>query len=132
MTCIILGMLGISAGDSLHRLDPMPQSADGLWGILLRLVFFLALIVGLIWGSIYLMRRMSGRHGKRGGCRIRVVERMFIAPKKALYIVEIGGRAMVLGVTDAHISMLSELPNLPAETEPVEEPKSFLKWMKET
>jgi len=128
---IVLGILGISAADSLHRLDPMPQSADSLWSILLRLGFFLALIVGLIWGSIYLMKRMSGKNGKKSGCRIRVVERMFIAPKKAIYIVEIGGRGMALGVTDSHISMLAELPDLPFETEPAEAPKSFLKWMKE-
>ncbi|MCK5119776.1 MAG: flagellar biosynthetic protein FliO [Candidatus Latescibacteria bacterium] len=125
-----LGIIGVSAADSLHRVDPMVRSAGSLWGLLLHLALSLALIGGLIWGSIYLMKRMSGRSRTKNGHRIHVVECRFIAPKKAIYIVQIGGRTMALGVTDAHMTMLTELPDLPLETETPEASNAFSKWMK--
>ena len=126
----MLGILGVSAADSLYRVDPMVRSAGSLWSLLLHLALSLTLIAALIWGSIYLMKRMSGRSSAKNGHRIRVVECRFIAPKKAIYIVQIGGRAMALGVTDAHITMLTELQDLPPETETVEASNAFSKWMK--
>ncbi len=126
----MLGILGVSAADSLHRVDPMVRSAGSLWSLLLHLALSLTLIAALIWGSIYLMKRMSGRSSTKGGRRIRVVECRFIAPKKAIYIVQIGGRTMALGVTDAHITMLTELPDLPPETETAAASNAFSKWMK--
>ncbi|MCD6335843.1 MAG: flagellar biosynthetic protein FliO [Candidatus Latescibacteria bacterium] len=129
MNCM-LGIFAVSAADSLHRVDPVVRSAGSLWGLLLHLVLYLALIVGLIWGSVYLMKRMSGRNATKNGHRIRVVECRSIAPKKAIYIVEIGGHTMALGVSEAHITMLAELPDLPLETETAEESNAFSKWMK--
>ena len=41
---------------------------------------------------------------------IRVLERSFLAPKRAIYLVEIGDRALALGVTEQSISVLSRWP----------------------
>ena len=39
---------------------------------------------------------------------IRVAERVYLGPKKFVCLVEIGGKALALGVTEEHISTLTQ------------------------
>jgi flagellar biosynthetic protein FliO len=69
----------------------------------------LALVILLAWGSVFLLRRSAfGRQFGGVGQTIRVVERFYLGPKKAIYLVEIGGRPLALGVTDAAITPLTQ------------------------
>ena len=83
---------------------------DGdIWGISMRLGFGLALVVLLAWGAAHLLRKSTlGKQLGADNTLIRVAERVYLGPKKAVFLVEIGGRALALGVTDDRITTLSE------------------------
>ena len=83
---------------------------DGdIWSISMRLGFGLALVVLLAWGAAHLLRKSTlGKQLGADNTLIRVAERAYLGPKKAVFLVEIGGRALALGVTDDRITTLAE------------------------
>lgn len=91
---------------------PAGTDAEGdgdIWSISMRLGFGLALVVLLAWGAAHLLRKSTlGKQLGADNSLIRVAERAYLGPKKAVFLVEIGGRALALGVTDDRITTLSE------------------------
>jgi len=80
------------------------------YGLLLRTLLSLFAVIALIWGAVQVMKRLSPESsgsGNRG--QIRVLERAFLAPKRAVYVVQVGGKALALGVTDQQVTTLTEL-----------------------
>lgn len=103
---------------------PSPALTGGmesLWPSLGRLALTLVLVIGLIWGTMWLARKfMKGRWAGRQDAAVRIIDRVHLAPKKSIDIVAIGGRVLVLGVTDTTVGLLTELqpgdlPGLAAE-----------------
>ena len=79
-----------------------------LMPLLVKVSFGLGLVVLLAWGTVYLLRRSAlGTGLTNQGSAVRVLDRNWIGPKKAIYLVDIGGRTLALGVTEEHISVLS-------------------------
>jgi len=68
----------------------------------------LGIIVILIVGGIYVARLLGARAGLSGSTQIEVVDRCFIAPKRALYSVRLGDRVVVVGVTETTITPVTE------------------------
>jgi flagellar biosynthetic protein FliO len=94
---------------------PLQDSAlaEGLpdtYAVLARLGLSLLAVILVICGALLLLRRVTrrGRSGP-GGSRIRVLERSFIAPKKAVYVIQVGNRTLAVGVSDSQMSTLAEL-----------------------
>lgn len=102
-----------------------PESADDFsyLDLIARMGFGLGLVVLLAWGAAVLVRRsgLSRQMGAAGGA-VRVVDRTFLAPKKAVYLVNVGGRTLALGVTEAHISRLAEWSEGEVDLQPAEQP----------
>ncbi|MBI4531941.1 MAG: flagellar biosynthetic protein FliO [Candidatus Latescibacteria bacterium] len=90
---------------------PFPER-PGLVGLTLKLLVSLVLIIFLIWLSVYLIKKTSMAKGLGlqfgGSGLIEVLERSYIAPKKAIYIIKVGGKVLALGVTDTSITTLAE------------------------
>lgn len=91
-----------------------PPSVGGetsLIGLLFRVAFSLAFIVLLIWGAVWVMRRFSsvGIRSAGGDGLVDVLGRTYIAPKKAVYILRVGDRALAVGVTESAMTPLAEL-----------------------
>ena len=97
-------------GDTYVAQEASGAEDDGdIWSISMRLGFGLALVVLLAWGAAHLLRKSTlGKQLGADNTLIRVAERAYLGPKKAVYLVEIGGRALALGVTDDRITTLSE------------------------
>jgi len=90
-------------------------SSPGLFGAFFALLLVLGLILGLAW----LLRRLPGA-GFRPVEGLRVVASLQLGAKERAVVIEVGGQQLLLGVTAAGISRLHELPQpLP----PVEPPK---------
>lgn len=90
-------------------LDTDEAAGDSIWGVAMRLGFGLSIVVLLAWGAAYLLKKSSlGRQLGTDSGTIRIVERAYLGPKKAVYLVEIGGRALALGVTETNIAPLSQ------------------------
>ena len=82
------------------------QQSFGL--VIFRTIVFLIILIGVIFLFMYFFKHVLYRR-KGEGLSIRVVGSTLLGPKKSIYLVEIESRRLVLGVTDASISYLTEL-----------------------
>jgi flagellar protein FliO/FliZ len=90
---------------------PVTDYSPSLAGIIVKLVLSMVLIVGLIYLSMYLIKKVNSRAAGGGiiGDTIKVIGRTFISPKQSLYLVKIGNRYTVLGATESNINLITEL-----------------------
>lgn len=76
-----------------------------LIGLLLRVGLSLAVVLGLMWLAA---RGLRGSVGGRGAGVVEVVARQPLGRGSAVAVVRVADRALVLGVTDAQVTMLGE------------------------
>ena len=92
------------------------------WEVASKLGLGLCLVVVLAWGAVFLLRKSAvGQQFGGIGKTIRIAERTYLSPKKAIYLVEIGDRTLALGVTEEQITALSEWPSGELELTPAPE-----------
>lgn len=76
--------------------------------LIFKVCFGLGLVVMLAWGTVYLLRRTTLGQGMAStDSAVQVLDRNWLGPKKAIYLVDISGRTLALGVTEEHINVLS-------------------------
>ena len=86
-----------------------PLSNMSLISLTTKLGLGLGLVILLALGIMSVLKKSSlGRQLVSLDSSIRVVERTYLGPKKAVFLVQIGDRTLALGVTDSSISPLSE------------------------
>ena len=87
--------------------DPLSQVS--LVSLATRLGLGLGLVILLAWAIVFVLKKSRlGRQLTSLDSSIRIVERTYLGPKKAVFLVQIGDRTLALGVTDSSISPLSE------------------------
>jgi flagellar biosynthetic protein FliO len=87
-----------------------PSMTDMLLPSLTRIGLSLLIIIGVIYISVFLMRRLSGRRTGGGkGKTIQVIEQTFLSPKKSVCLLKLADRAVLVGITEANISLLTEM-----------------------
>jgi len=67
------------------------------------------LVVGLGAAAIYASRKLVGRITNPPGKRIKVVETAYLGPRKAVHLLRIGDRWILIGSTNENITKLAEL-----------------------
>jgi flagellar protein FliO/FliZ len=87
--------------------DPGP--AVSLVPSLVQTTLGLALVVGLIWGIAWLIRRVSPA-ATRSGSLLRMVATLAVGQRERVVVVEIGDQWLVLGVSAGGVEPLSTLP----------------------
>jgi flagellar protein FliO/FliZ len=78
--------------------------------LVVRVVFSLAVVLGLLW---FIARTSSRRLGGSARSMVRVVARQPLARSASLAVVEVGDRLLVVGVSENGVSLLTEMD--PAE-----------------
>ncbi|MCP4568308.1 MAG: flagellar biosynthetic protein FliO [FCB group bacterium] len=105
----------------------VPTVSDMLLPSLTRIALSLMVIIVVIYGVVYLLRKLSGNRlgGGRKNKTIQMVEQTYLAPKKSVCLIKMADRAVLVGVTDTHISMLTEMEwdTLPQDSQPCTEEK---------
>lgn len=101
-----------------HAQSAVPPATD-LGGSIMQLVLGLAVVIALLFASLWLLKRLSAPRGQAAGL-LRVVAGTAVGPRERVVIVEVGGTWMVLGVAPGQVSALAEIPkiNLPAQPPP--------------
>lgn len=79
-----------------------------------QMVASLAIVVGMILLTYHLANRfLKGNLVKKSVPRyIRVVENRFLAPKKSLMLVEVGGEYLLLGSTETGLNLIKQVDML--------------------
>jgi flagellar protein FliO/FliZ len=72
----------------------------------LRIGFSLLVVFGLMWGLAKVARRPLG--GNRGTGTLSVLTRQQLSRGAAVAVVQVADKALVVGVTDQHVSLLGE------------------------
>ncbi len=80
----------------------------------LQMIASLAIVVGVILLTYHLANRfLKGNLVKKSVPRyIRVVENRFLAPKKSLMLVEVGGEYLLLGSTETGLNLIKQVDML--------------------
>ena len=96
--------------------EPATETPVNFASLLLRTVLSLIFVAALIYVCVALLRKYTHLQDKKAGSHlIEVVSSTFLAPKKSIYLVQVLDRLLVLGVTEASISLLSEIPQSEAQ-----------------
>ncbi len=74
--------------------------------LVVRIGFSLAVVLGLLWGLARVLRRPLGAY--RGAGPVAVLDRHQLSRTAAVAVVRLGDRAIVLGVTDQQVNLLTE------------------------
>ena len=84
-----------------------------------KLLVLLPLLAGMIWGSLWLTRKMQGQMVARQSARsARLVETTMLGPGLRLAVIEFHGREILVGASKNGLVRL-------AEAEPLPPPDSF-------
>lgn len=90
------------------------------WSGYFEALAILCFILAMLWAALWLIRRLGGGKGffTSSTPSLRVESRLALGPKKWILVVRYLDRRLLVGVTDEHISLLTELP---AQEPPAEE-----------
>lgn len=86
---------------------PLLGDTGSLFLMLLKTCFMLLFVIALIYGTLRFLPRIMGMPLESQ--LMKVVGRYSLEPQKSLYIVEVAGKHLLLGVTQERIELISEL-----------------------
>lgn len=116
----LIGLVGVDirSGAATPVADPtgdVVAAGDSLGGSMLpalvKMISALVVVVIAIYGCVYGLKRLAGSRGRRPGEQrlLEVIETTYVAPKKTVSLVRVADKAVLIGVTESQISMLTEL-----------------------
>ncbi len=116
MLMIILQAAALAVGqaDTSSVPPPTPSPAFHLGWMLAKTVFSLLLIIALIFGLVFVMKRYFGQQlpGSMGREGFQILAKFPLQPKQSLMLVKVFERILLLGVTESSITLLAEFePN---------------------
>jgi len=99
------------AQDTLSALPPPPDVnyGSGIASIIFKLFISLVIIIGLIYFTVFLLKKISNRTLPGGNNLIKVIGKTYLTPKQSLYIVKLGLSYSVLGVGENSVNFIKEL-----------------------
>jgi flagellar protein FliO/FliZ len=92
--------------------NPIAMASPELWGTLIKSAAMLSIVLGLLVGVMFLMRRFFyGKAGAAGRGVIRTIASSHVAPKERIVLIEVLGEKLLLGVTPHAINCLAKISN---------------------
>jgi flagellar protein FliO/FliZ len=101
---LFLACLATGAAQAETASPSLAQAGTGI----VQLLAGLALVVGLIFASLWLLKRLSTPRGATAGL-LRVVAGTAVGPRERVVLVEIGDEWLILGVAPGSVSALHRL-----------------------
>lgn len=107
--------------DAIPFLDDATQDATSAetqqpaWLTLVDVIAKLALVIGLLYGTLLALRWLQRRRGGRteaDGATIHVLETVGLTPGRSLHLVAVGEKTLLIGATDHQLSVLTEIPDV--------------------
>jgi flagellar biosynthetic protein FliO len=111
LTAILACPIQLCAQDSLKTIADPPEINynPGIAGILFKLFISLVVIIGLIYLTVFLLKKFNNRALPGGNQIIKIIGRTYLTPKQSLYIVKLASTYAVLGVSDNSVNLIKEL-----------------------
>jgi flagellar protein FliO/FliZ len=80
-------------------------------GLFVRLVFSLAVVIGIMWAAATMIRRrglVPMNRGPRRNVEVELLARKPLGRNASIAVVRVGERSMVVGVTDHQVTKLDD------------------------
>ena len=113
------------------------DGGTGVTGSVVQMLLGLALIIGLLIGSLHLLKRLgAGQAGKAGLVKVRGATA--VGPRERVVLVEVADKVLVLGVAPGRVTPLYTLDAIDLPTATGDTPSSassgadFQAWLKQT
>ena len=84
-----------------------PSTDIGPWAFV-KMFVILALVIGMILGFVWFMRKLSGQ-GPKADSPIKVLHSQILGGSRTLQVVEVGDEILLLGTGDAGVTLLKDL-----------------------
>jgi len=111
---------------------------DQLFFDIVKMVVALACIVGLIYGVVYVLKRLLPGAMRSGGVErvdLQVLGQLGMGSRQRVAVIRVQDKTLVIGITEGSINTLAELaPPAPAARKEADDPKIFedlLSWRKD-
>lgn len=112
---------------------PQAASVADPGGSLWQLFLALAIVLALVIGSLWVLKKLLAPRGENAGL-LRVVAGTAVGTRERVVIVEVGGTWLVLGVAPGRVTALAEVPRQITATQPAGPPPSsgqgFPDWLR--
>jgi flagellar biosynthetic protein FliO len=115
----LTGLAHKSVSDTFPRQGPQgpgnepnltgPPNSAGTRELFIKMMVSVVLVVVLGAGAIYGSKRLAGKFANLPGKRIKIVETAHLGPRKAVHLLRIGDRCLLIGSTNDNISKLADL-----------------------
>ena len=111
-------LTGESKSNSLFENNPnfSTKTGDkpGIRELFFKMMFSVLLLVVLGVAAIYVSKRFLPKITKLPGKEIRIAETVHLGPRKAVHLLEIGNRRLLIGSTNENITRLADLTSATA------------------
>lgn len=98
--------------DEMNRLPPPALGAGELIGPLAKTMFMLCIVLGLVYLTLHKgLGKLLERQNL--GKRVKVVERVNLDQRRALFLVEIDGKQMLIAAGEGGVTMLKDIDGPP-------------------
>ena len=98
------------AQDTTTAVAPLTANYNpGIAGILFKLFVSLVLVIGLIYVSVFLLKKFNNRAYPNAGQFLDILGKSYLTPKQSLFLVKIASTYAVLGVSENSINLIKEL-----------------------
>jgi flagellar protein FliO/FliZ len=124
-TLLILSVGPALAADTAATAAPNSYAPVGM----LQVVLGLVLVLGLILGTGWVMRRINP--SARSGSVIKVISAASVGQRERVVLVEVSGSWLLLGVASGQVNLLQSLPKPPNSIEEVAPSSTFIDRLKE-
>ena len=103
-----------------------------LGGSVLQMLLGLGVVLLLVVGSMFLLKRLAAPRGAAAGL-LRVVAATAVGTRERVVVVELGETWLVLGVAPGRVTSLSQLPRQGSSAAVLPEPpgRDFAGWLKQ-
>ena len=107
-------------------------SAPGSTGSLLQVIFGLLVVLGLLAGALWFLKRMGGGRFAPGSV-VKIVGGVSVGNRERVMVVEVADQWIVIGVAPGQVSTLATLPRQDQPTaQPAPGVPNFSAWLKQT
>lgn len=107
------------------------ETVPDLGSSALQMVFGLILVLALLLGALWLLKRISQPQGATAGL-LRVIAAVAVGSRERVVILELGNSWLVLGVAPGQVSTLAEIPRQEVPASAKNTPgRDFPAWLKQ-
>lgn len=104
-------LLALCSGSSFAQTAAVGTPSALSAGSVAQVLFGLLLVLALLGGIVWLLKRVSAFQAPGGGV-IRVLAGAAVGPRERIVLVEVGDTWLVVGVAPGHVSTLHTMPKM--------------------